>query len=48
MQLDKVLTTESAEMEERGMRPIRVGIFGCMRGSNFPKIVLMNNGEVAF
>lgn len=46
MQLDEVVVTESAEMEERGMRPIRVGIFGCMRGSNFPKIVLMNNGEV--
>lgn len=28
------------------MKPIRVGIFGCMRGSSFPKAVLMNNGEI--
>ena len=28
------------------MRPIKLGIFGCMRGSSFPKAVLMNNGEV--
>ena len=28
------------------MRPIRLGIFGCLRGSSFPKIVLMNNGEI--
>lgn len=31
------------------MRPIRMGIFGLGRGSSFPEIILMNNGElVAF
>lgn len=28
------------------MRPIKLGIFGCMRGSSFSKSILMNNGEI--
>ena len=46
MQLIKRKKDLSAEMEVRTMRPIRLGIFGCMRGSSFPKAVLMNNGEI--
>ena len=46
MHLNNVVNDLGAETEARTMRPIRVGIFGCMRGSNFPKSVLMNNGEI--
>lgn len=28
------------------MRPIKLGIFGCMRGSSYSKAILMNNGEI--